>query len=485
MKRSLGWRNLGLNFGLKAVMTGVVLVAAAGRLHAQSADALIDKLVDKGILSEKEAQDLRDESDQNFTSAFQSKMGMPDWVSGYKLSGDFRGRVEQYSSQNSAQSDRVRFRYRLRVGLIVSMFDHLEVGFRLGSGDVTGGGTTGSPLSDSSTFQGDFTKKSVYIDAAYGKWSPINSDGWQASITVGKMDSPFSVTPMILDVDLTPEGVAVQTSHDINDKHKVSLNGAVFVLNDQSLNGQPASEQSPYIWGGQFLWTAKWAPKFSTTAGVGAFNIQNPQQLMVAGGNNPPPSVNYVPLVNVGNTRTLASIGPSQIYSVFVPQDSFTPVFADVSATYTLDTFPLYSGAFPITFTGEFLNNVATAHNNYGYWAGIKFGKSGTKRTWDISYRYEYLESDAQYDQLVDDDNVAFDPGNLGNPSYASYGLYGGTNIKGHLITFNYSFTDSLTFSFTCYINDLISLQNISPTPLVPGSSSSAIHFMADMNWKF
>lgn len=478
---------LGRNFSAKAVMVGAALMAATVRLHAQSADALIDKLVDKGILSEKEAQDLRDEADQNFTTAFASKMGMPDWVSGYKLSGDFRGRVEQYTSDNSAQSDRVRFRYRLRVGLVVNMFDNLEVGFRLGSGDVAGGGfTTGSPLSDSSTFQGDFTKKSVYIDAAYGKWTPLHSDGWQGSITVGKMDSPFTVTPMVLDVDLTPEGVAAQVSRDINDKHKVTLNGAVFVLNDQFLNSQPASSQSPYMWGGQFLWNAKWTPKFSTMAGIGAFNIQNSQQLITPGGNNPPPSVNYVPLVNVGNSRTLESIGPGQLYSVFAPTYSFTPVFADLSATYTLDTFPFYSGAFPITVTGEFLNNAATAHNNYGFWVGAKLGKSGTKHTWDISYRFEYLESDAWYDQLVDDDNVAFYPGNIENPSYAGYGLYGGTDVKGHLITFNYSFTDSLTFSLTCYVNNLISLQNVSSTPLVPNStSSSAIHFMADMNWKF
>ncbi len=32
----------------------------------------------------------------------------------------------------------------------------------------------------------------------------------------------------------------------------------------------------------------------------------------------------------------------------------------------------------------------------------------------------------------------------------------GGTNIKGHLIKFNYSIYDSLTFSFTAYINELI-----------------------------
>ena len=465
--------------GAKAVLAGLALAAASGQVHAQSADALIDKLVDKGILSEKEAQDLRDDADKNFTTAFQSKMGMPDWVSGYKLSGDMRGRFEQYTSENPSQTDRVRFRYRLRVGLVVNMFNNLEVGFRLASGDPISSGGSGNPLSDSSTFQNNFSKKSVYIDAAYGKWTPINKDGWLTSVTVGKLDSPFSVTPMVLDVDLTPEGVAVQTSHDINDKHSVSLNGAVFVLENQSLNTSPGVSQSAYMWGGQFLWNAKWTPKFSTTAGLAAFNIQNPQQLNT--GNNSP-------LINLGNTRApfvQTGFGGSTT-TTYELQDGFSPVVADLSATYLLDTFPFYSGAFPVTFTGEFMNNVATAHNNYGYWAGVKFGKSGTKRTWDISYRYEYLQSDAWFDQLVDDDNVAYVPGQDLGAGGVGPGLFGGTNIKGHLVTFNYSFTDSLTFSLTCYINSLISLNNVSATPLVPNSgNSSAIHVMADMNWKF
>src|SRR5271154_320355 len=82
------------------------LMALAGQTHAQSSDALIDKLVDKGILTSKEAQELREESDQDFTTAFQAKTGMPDWVSGYKLSGDFRGRFEEYSSPNPTFDER-------------------------------------------------------------------------------------------------------------------------------------------------------------------------------------------------------------------------------------------------------------------------------------------------------------------------------------------------------------------------------------------
>jgi hypothetical protein len=68
--------------------------------------------------------------------------------------------------------------------------------------------------------------------------------------------------------------------------------------------------------------------------------------------------------------------------------------------------------------------------------------------------------------------------------------MVSGTNIKGHMIKFNYSITDALTFSVTCYLNDLIILPQRSPPPPFPNLppvdlNSGSIHFMADLMWKF
>ena len=128
---------------------------------------------------------------------------------------------------------------------------------------------------------------------------------------------------------------------------------------------------------------------------------------------------------------------------------------------------------------GDKLRHPGASQNNNGYWAGVTFGKSGTKRTWDLTYRYEYLEADAWYDQLVDDDNGAF---YQNAPASGAAGYFGSTNVKGHLIKLNYSFTDSFTFSATCFINDLI---NQTVYSNVKEPNSSAIHFMADLMWKF
>ncbi len=92
-----------------------------------------------------------------------------------------------------------------------------------------------------------------------------------------------------------------------------------------------------------------------------------------------------VPYVNQGNTRKQVTIGSNSDVGVLV--NGYTPIIADASATYKLDSFPLYPGAFPIKVAGEYINNLDTISgngNNQGFWAGVTFGKSGKQHTWDI-----------------------------------------------------------------------------------------------------
>ena len=82
-----------------ALFAGATALAAlAPQVQAQSSDSLIDKLVDKGILTTDEAKDLRNDADNDFNTTMQAKMGMPDWVTSYKLYGDVRTRFDQVSS---------------------------------------------------------------------------------------------------------------------------------------------------------------------------------------------------------------------------------------------------------------------------------------------------------------------------------------------------------------------------------------------------
>ena len=212
-----------------------------------------------------------------------------------------------------------------------------------------------------------------------------------------------------------------------------------------------------------------------SSLGLGALAIVSPEQLISKTDNS-----GAVPYINQGNTRI--NLAPY----LGAPAYNFTPVIADASVTYTLTSFPLYNGAFPLKLAGEAMNNPGAPKNNNGYWVGVTFGKSGTRKTWDLSYRYEYLEADAWYDQMVDDDNGAFYQNAApGGGSANTY--YGSTNVKGHLVKFTYSITDSLSISTTCFINDLIN-QNLYGKPagaVVTEPNNSAMHFMADLMWKF
>src|SRR3954469_7234314 len=90
---------------------------AAASTQAQTSDALLNKLVSKGILTADEAKALA--RDEVVVKSEPNKVGLPGGVSNLKLYGDFRGRYESIfldsgnTGAGNAIEDRNRFRYRL------------------------------------------------------------------------------------------------------------------------------------------------------------------------------------------------------------------------------------------------------------------------------------------------------------------------------------------------------------------------------------
>lgn len=121
-----------------------VLGACASTLHGQSSDALLNKLVQKGVLTTQEAAELKKESDAGFDKAYRTKTGLPDWVTSLKIYGDLRTRYEFFHTDNDApgaaqpNKDRTLFRFRLRTGMTATLKDNFELGFRLASGEQSG-----------------------------------------------------------------------------------------------------------------------------------------------------------------------------------------------------------------------------------------------------------------------------------------------------------------------------------------------------------
>src|SRR5437764_1320732 len=113
--------------------------ALATNTQGQSSDALLNALIKKGIITEKEAQDIKAETSKEtakvVNETFSAKTGMPAWITKYKLYGDFRGRFEENNAENPRYHDRDRYRFRVRLGLDVTMLDNFDVNLRLGTGN--------------------------------------------------------------------------------------------------------------------------------------------------------------------------------------------------------------------------------------------------------------------------------------------------------------------------------------------------------------
>jgi polyhydroxyalkanoate synthesis regulator phasin len=420
---------------LKTKLAAMAAGAAATALcilngHGQSAEALMDALVRKGILTEQEAEDIKADLAKENRQYVKVRSAGKETVS-LDIYGDVRARIEGFYSDDPAMVDRTRFRYRLRVGAVATLFDRFEAGLRLTSSEAAGG-FGGDPISGNTTFQDNGSKKFVYIDLAYGRWYAFTNASYLASLTVGKMENPFVLSDMVFDGDYTPEGAGFNFTYNPSLDHALKLNIGGFVLDE--IGGQ---SEDPYMVGAQLRWDATWkfneahAPKIQSSIGLGALAIM--QENVLTNG--------AVPNINRGNTR----LGGAGVLAYH-----YNPIVADASFTYTLDKAPLYNGTFPIRVAGDFIYNTAAPTDNEGFSFGPTFGKAGKRGNWEFSYRWKYLSADAWYEEVVDSDFGAFYQ--VAQPNSGLGTGYGaGTNVKGHIFKLSYSPFNSIILSATWF----------------------------------
>ncbi len=427
----------------------------ANQVNAQTADALIDKLVDKGILTTAEAQALRTEADQGFKEAYRKEAGLPGFVENLRFSGDFRGRYDGLYPEVAGFSDRHRLRYRLRYGVTAELADQFETGFRLGSGDVAGissGG--GDPISSNQTFGSNAAKKGIFIDLAYAAWQPLKDSDWSAATTFGKMQNPFKTPDLMFDADYTPEGIAQTFGYKFSKQHTINAAGAAYVLNE--LN---ASSNDPWLFGGQTRWDAKWSPAWGSSLSLGYFAINNEENLRNTS----------VPNINVGNERDPVTT---------VPLYGFHTWLLDGGLTYTLpDGIPGHRAAFPIALTGSYQVNTEADRADTGWTLGLQLGKSGKRGLWDVSYRYKYLEANAWYEELTDSDTGTFYPAALSGSGQGA-GYRAGTNLKGHFVTVRYSPFDAVTLGLNFGLTEALN-------PTTTAADSQVTRILADASFRF
>jgi hypothetical protein len=428
----------------KALIVGALASAMfATKAQSQSADALINKLLEKGVLTEKEAQDLKIESGQtNLVSA--SKWRLSDSIKSITLFGDARFRYEYRGAENAPGSggtgnsyNRERFRYALRLGLRGDLFDNFYYGLRVE--------TSTNPRSPWVTFGDDTastpsakTSDGIGIGQIYVGWKPTD---W-FEITVGKMPMPLYTTPMLWDSDINPEGAVEKFKFTVANVDLFANFGQFLYQDTNPDHGLPSSDTFLMAWqvGAKVNlakdMSFKIAPVLYSYTGVGASSGLN------------------VPFTGQGDTNGLntsagARFNQSGINDLLVLE---TPVefnfkvgnynarfFGDFAYNFDGDSRARAAATaanLPQAYTGE--NKAYQAGFGFGNFgpvygptSGLVYGSTSKKNTWEARAYYQHVEQYAADVNLLDSDFFE-----------------GRGNLAGVYAAFAYSITDAIIGTF-------------------------------------
>ena len=215
---------------------GVLLILGAFSSRGQEASALVDKLVEKGVLSIEEGDEVRTKLQEQWEGTGSSKYDASKFTQKISLFGDLRLRYEYTDSQNAfdddqsgatpdgndVRDDRSRYRYRLRFGLKAQLAKNFEAGLRLSTAN-----RDEEITSSNETFGDAFAKDGIYLDLAYLKYSPFE---W-STIWAGKHEQQFWTTDMFWDSDIMLEGATEQFKFDLG-KAKLFVNLGQWAYGD-------------------------------------------------------------------------------------------------------------------------------------------------------------------------------------------------------------------------------------------------------------
>lgn len=400
------------------VLASIALsVFAIGPSWAGGVDKLIDKLVEKKILTRSEAKELVEQMQAEETkekkevaSTGEAKViKIPDWVGNTKLTGDVRARYETSDTENDkSNSDRNRERFRLRLGVETVVNDQWKAGFGLASG-------SSDPRSVDQTMEDDFSHKSINLDYAYAQYAPVK---W-ATLVAGKFKNPiWNPEQLIWDSDINPEGAAVSFKFEPVKNFELFANIGSFTLEEFS-----AKANDPYL--------------IAIQPGVN-LKLPGDMYLKVAGTYY---DFNYVK----GNKWKTTKAGDATTGDGTWGTGTNT----NVAGVYQYDydsfagdvEFGMIKIPGPIPYAavyGQYIHATDAHDNNDGWLAGFKFGDKSIKDfgDWQLSYNYRRLERDAWPDFL---------------PESTAYN--GNTNIKGHKVCVGYGIYKNVSLGIN-YYND-------------------------------
>ena len=348
------------------------------------------------------------------------------WTDRVRLDGDFRYRYERIDPQGS--DTRTRNRIRARANIKAEVADNIDVGFGL----ATGGD---DPVSTNQTLGGGGSSKGVVLNLAYVDWEA--TDGLH--LYAGKFKNPLTRVggqPLTWDGDWTPEGLAVKYSRDW------------FFVNAMGtyLEGDSGKSNDNFSWGGQFG-ASGIIGDVKLTGGVGYYSIPTAGESTTFG--DPTDPGDYF-----GNSAVEAGGLPCgttpDAECVFLYDYELAQLF--VEAAFDV-------GDWPTRVFFDYVNNSDASENDTGWLLGTIIGQAKDRGQMQFTYYYADKEADSMLGMLTDSD--------FGG---------GGTDSKGHWLSFNYGVSKSWVIGAQYFINEV---------DLASGSKSDYNRLMIDMQWKW
>ena len=402
---------------LVAIVLGGFILSGLGMhySYASEVDALLQKLVDKGVLKASDAQEIRTETNEEIAKQDKQKQedytklakdNMPDWVKNTKLKGDFRLRYQHDHAKRlpttTTNPDKDRMRIRVRLGLESKVNDKLLVGLGLATGKnyVESADSYDSSRSPNVTLGKGFSKKPISLDYAYAQYSAAP---W-ATIIGGRMKNPlWEPGDLIWDTDISPEGGVLKFTGKLNSKIEVFLNTGILVI-DESTDGGKYASPTMYV----------------AQQGL-TYNMNGSVSLKGA--------LSYYGFTGVKGKRLNGSQSTNTNATINGTANALVNNYENIAPALELnfkEPFKVLGVNLPyLSLFGEYANNLYVKHQNTGYMLGFKFGDEKIEKfgNWQFRYNYAMLSKDAILDILPDSDRYSGKTGIRGHEGMFDFGL--------------------------------------------------------------
>ena len=426
MKRKLPYTILTIT-----ALASMVLSASA---QAPSAEALINKLVSKGVLTDSEGKELLTEGTQT-NQASASKWKISDAIKSIGLYGDVRFRYEYRGVDNVPGAtpdtfERERFRYAVRLGIRGDLYDDFNYGLRVETSSnprspwaTFGGNTTGGSVTPS-----DKNASGIYLGQVFLGWHPTD---WY-EMTVGRMPMPLYTTPMVWDSDINPEGAFEKFKYSFKNVDLFADFGQFDYQDPSSANELPSSDTFVLAWqlGANVRidknMSFKVAPAFYNYTGMGTTG--NGLNLPFVGQGNagvnagiPGATAANLAAYNQNGINDLRVLEIPAEYNIKVNNSPLGPIqiraFGDFAYNLSGDSRARAAyNANPAAFPG--LSGAATGQDKayqvglgigsgaplYGPTQGLVYGSFSKKHAWELRAYWQHIEQYALDVNLIDSD---------------------------------------------------------------------------------